>query len=640
MTRSDRGSDEGSGSVDTGAGADRGAWPAPDLGVVLSRYAPFDSLPEQVRRELVQAARVEHYAPGAVILDAFTDPSPAVYVVVEGRVGLWHEADRLDGPADEAIGVGAVFGFTAMLSERSVGPRAVALTPATVARLPQREASAAFATRRGAAFLVRTFLTTPGPTPPITFRRVEALLHPALELAPTHTLAQAAERMTREHRSAAAVDLGHGDWGPLTDAVLRRHGFAAGLSGDAPVSAVALVPGPRAILGDSAAEVLIRMLESELDALLVTDRAGILRGVVTLRDYALSPAVVDVSIHDRLRRSATTAALTERARQVPDLLTELLGAGLSSASVIAVYSGIVDTTVRRAIELTIEPEEGLLTDDFTWMALGSNGRREAVPSSDVDSAVAFADHVDAARQIAYRAAFGRVTAVLAEAGLTGDSHGATAHRPAFSRTHAQWRASAQAWVADPVQQQGAMMTSLLVDSRPIYGDLGLPAAVVVLRGLREHPGTLRLLLDDSLSVRPRAPSREGLLRRRGDFDIKHQALLPLVNLARWSALSARSPALSTVARLRAAAGSPMLPQEQAQILIEVFGVLQRLRLRYQLMQISAGLRPTDHLSYERLSPIDRSVVAQAVREISQVQHRMSNVALYVDAREWTRPESS
>jgi len=28
-------------------------------------------------------------------------------------------------------------------------------------------------------------------------------------------------------------------------------------------------------------------------------------------------------------------------------------------------------------------------DGFTWLSIGSNGRREAVPSSDVDSAVSF-----------------------------------------------------------------------------------------------------------------------------------------------------------------------------------------------------------------------------------------------------------
>ena len=66
-------------------------------------------------------------------------------------------------------------------------------------------------------------------------------------------------------------------------------------------------------------------------------------------------------------------------------------------------------------------------DAFTWLSLGSNGRREAVLSSDVDSAVAFDDAVDPAdRSSAYRAAFAEVSGVLATAGLSADDHGATA----------------------------------------------------------------------------------------------------------------------------------------------------------------------------------------------------------------------
>lgn len=37
----------------------------------------------------------------------------------------------------------------------------------------------------------------------------------------------------------------------------------------------------------------------------------------------------------------------------------------------------------------------------------------------------------------------------------------------------------------------------------------------------------------------------------------------------------------------------MLPQERADTLIEVFDALQRLRLRYQLLQHADGARPTD-----------------------------------------------
>jgi CBS domain-containing protein len=78
----------------------------------------------------------------------------------------------------------------------------------------------------------------------------------------------------------------------------------------------------------------------------------------------------------------------------------------------------------------------------------------------------------------------------------------------------------------------------------------------------------------------------------------------------------------------------MLPDEQAAILIEVFEVLRRLRLNYQLRQRRAGQAPTDLLSRDQLTPIERSVVSQALREIAAVQRRMDNIGAYVAIDEW------
>lgn len=613
-----------------------------DLSAVLAEHPPFDSLDVAARDRLVQAADLRRYQRGELVFDAFSDPSPSVYIVVDGRVGLWHDRDQLGSYPDETAGVGDVFGFSALLTERTVGPRAVAITVSVVARLPETEAYAAFATRRGAAFLARTLTQSRRLSPVPAFNRVDDLLRNApLVVAATDTASQVAALMTRDRRTCAVTQLPDGRYGLVTDGILRRRIVADGLPGSVPVAQIAAVPAPHATTGEASAEVLIRVLESETDAVVVTDRAGRLEGVVTLRDFALTPVDADVSLHEQLRRAASTAELVEHARRVPDLLSHLLARGLSSHSVIAVHSGVVDTLVRRAIDLVVPAHAGLTSDAFTWMALGSNGRREAVLSSDVDSAVAFADDTTPEVMDAYRKVFREIDDVLGAAGLSSDGHGATAHRPAFSRTHAQWRAAAQQWLADPVEQQGAMMTSLLTDGRPIHGDPGLSAVALVFQDIREHPGTLRLLLQDALAVRPRVRgTRDALLRRHGDFDIKHHALLPLVNLARWAALSVRSPALSTPERLRAASGAAMLPQEQAAILVEAFEVLQRLRLRYQLIQHEAGHRPTDRLTYQLMSPLDRSVVAQAVREISAAQRRLANVAHYADADEWMLPEPS
>ena len=122
--------------------------------------------------------------------------------------------------------------------------------------------------------------------------------------------------------------------------------------------------------------------------------------------------------------------------------------------------------------------------------------------------------------------------------------------------------------------------------------------------------------------------RDVLTGRAGTFDLKAHALTPLVNIARWAALSVDSTEVNTRARLRAASGGPTLSDDDATTLLEVFDVLQRMRLRYQVARFDRGEAPTDVVEMKRLSPLDRSLVGQAVREIAGVQRRMANMSQY------------
>lgn len=619
---------------------------AADLTAFLARHPPFDGLAHEDLVRLAASAEQAAYAAGDLILDAFRDPSVEVFVVLSGEVGLWNDADGQGPDPDETLTAGGLFGFSAMLTERSVGPRAVALTVARIARIPGDVAATAFASRRGARFLAESMFSVArsrAVTP--AYGSIDELIHgPPLVVGPSDPIAEVARRMTEADCAYAVVRRAAGDYGLVTDATIRAGVVAGGLAGSTPASDLCATVTPSATLGDSAAEALIRMLEADADHVVVVDRNRRLRGVVTTREFTLSPTTADVSLHEQLRHSATADDLVDRAGRIPFLLGDLLSRGLASGKVIAVHSTIIDTVIRRAIELTFAGRPDLSVEAFTWMSLGSNGRREAVLSSDIDSAVAFAGSPTGAEMSSYISAFGEVHAMLARAGLTTDGHGATAARRTFARTNAEWRAAALSWLAAPADDQGAIMTSLLVDGRPIYGDTGLPAVAAVFAEVRKHPGTLRLLLEDSLARRARLRSprdlRDLLLRRPGMFDVKSHALLPIVNIGRWAALSVGSSLLPTVERLEAAAGSAMLPYGQAHTLIEIFEVLQRLRLRYQLMQHQNGARPSDELMVESMSPIDRSVIAQAVREIAAAQKRMTNVAAYLPADEWARPEKA
>ncbi len=612
-----------------------------DLLALLAGYAPFDSLTPGELASVAAGATINRFAPGELILDAFADSNPDVFLVIAGHVGMWHNGDLLSEPADERLGPGGVFGYSAMLTDRSVGPRVVAVDEVTVARIAGAVAARAFTTRAGAQFLVETAGSA-------NQRRAghpayslvdELIVRRPLIVRPATTAAETARQMTEHDYPYAVVRQGDGTFSLLTDSLLRRKILAEGLAGDTPVDQLVQGSAPTVVTGDSAAEALILMLDADAEFLLVADRVGDLKGVISPRDFAVSPTTAGVALHEQLRRASTLEELDRLARRVPSVLGELLGRGLASGKVIAVYSAFLDTIVRRAVGLVLEHHPGLSVDAFTWLALGSNGRREAVLSSDIDSAVAFGNHVPAADIDRYRVAFAEVGRVLSRAGLSSDEHGANAERTLFARTNDEWRNAAREWLAAPADNHGAIMTSLLVDGRPIQGDPGLPAVAQVFGDLRRHPGTMRLLLQESLSRRARMPSfRVPLTRRSGTFDVKSFAILPIVNLGRWAALSVGSAELSTTARLRAAAGSAMLPQDQATTLVEVFDVLQRLRLRYQIRQHESGEVPSDLVEMDQISPLDRSVIAQAVREVASVQRRMDNISHYVPVESWAAPD--
>lgn len=391
----------------------------------------------------------------------------------------------------------------------------------------------------------------------------------------------------------------------------------------------------------SAAEALILLLDSGADHVLVRGRDGGLAGAINPRDFIGSSVTAGLTLHERFLRAGSVSELTGLARRMPELLAHLLDGGLSSARVLSLYSALVDAVVRRMLTLVLGAHPELDPEAFGWLSLGSNGRRESTLSSDVDCAVVFHDDLPQAEIDRYRNAFLEVVRHLADAGQTGDEHGATAAHQLFARSRASWEASARAWLDDPTTDNAAMMTSLLLDARSLSGERGetLPGVAELFGELRRHTGTMRLLLEESLAKRAKVSRlRRPFGKAARSFDLKRHALLPMVNLARWAALIVGSSALPTTERLRAASGTSVLPHRQAEILIEVFEVLQAIRLRHQLGQVAAGRPASDLLELDAVSPIDHSIITRAVREIAAVQTRMANLSRYENPEDWGRPD--
>ena len=366
-----------------------------ELGRFLAGVELFSALDPAQLAAIAAAATVRQFSAGDLVVDAFTAPPTEIYVVLTGEVDLWHDQDQVTKAGDDRFVAGDVFGFSAMLTERPIGPRVVATTSASIAVLPGNLVEPAFYSRSGARFLADYISRTRRrSTSAPMFSTVEDLIASTpLVIGPDTPVAVVARQLADRDMHCAVVESGDGTYGIVTDAVLGRRVVGDGISGDTPAREVMVHPATTVELSGSSVEALITLLDTRAEYLPVVDRAGKLRGVLGARDFVLAPTTAGFGMLEQIHRARNRAELIERARRAPSVLGDILDRGLAVDRVIRVYSAIVDAIVRRSIQLVFADHPDLALDQFTWLFLGSHGRREAVPGSDVDVAIAFDDDV-------------------------------------------------------------------------------------------------------------------------------------------------------------------------------------------------------------------------------------------------------
>ncbi|MEW1930846.1 putative nucleotidyltransferase substrate binding domain-containing protein [Rhodococcus sp. NPDC079359] len=631
-----------------------------ELADFLGAHPPFQGASPAVLAELAASAVEREYGGGAWVVDPpRTDVSAAadtVWVVRTGRVVITHPdaTSPTEVPID-TIGPGGVFGFSALLSGGTVEFRARATEPSIVIRLPGELIRPLFATPTGLAFLADAVTSATahrgGPIEGSAGRTVGELLSAPAVFTPVGTTVRDAVRhMTEQGSSYVLVPLRGSRHGIFTDRDLRIRVVAAGIGVDTPIEQVMTSPAETVTADRLAGTVLMDMLERGLRHMPVVSTRGEVLGVVEDSDLHAASTRRSFVVRRAVASASTAAELADAGRLVPRLVVDLFEGGTDAMAVSAILSVVVDSLVRRAVEIEWTARPDVPRDHFAWITLGSVARREAMPSSDVDSALTWADAtadpdvrgtsnaVSWTRDEALMDLAARVHVSLDSAGLPSDTNGAVASSPRFARSAGQWERAAAHWLSNPfaergnpAEDSGLIMSSLMIDGRVVWGPKELHTVPEAYRRLLvDHPDALRLQLRDALAGRARLRSlRDVLARRGGTFDLKAHALTPIVNLARWGGLSVGMASASTPARLAAASGNGMLSERDVAALSEVFELLQRLRLSHQIDQITAGHRPGDVLIMADLSPLERSLLTDGIREIAAVQRRVGYLAANV-----------
>jgi CBS domain-containing protein len=616
-----------------------------DIAEFLGGRDPFSGLDEPALEALAGKTEVEFFAAGTTIVPQGKLSQGRIRVIRRGSVELVDRDSLVD-----LLGEGEMFGHPSVLSGLPAKYGARAREDTLCYSLPAEDVIPLLGLPSNLRFLTRSLLARGGPpgdaqavppSPEVAQQPAAALVRaPPVTCKPEISLREVARLMTDEGVSSVLIARGNGEFGIVTDRDLRSGVVAGPLSPDDPVTAAMSAPVIGVAADQTGADVMLAMLENDIRHVPVFSARGEPLGVIVGIDLVAAATRSPFVLRRSIARAKNKRDLSEVARRLKSTVVALHRAALAPARVSEMISAVADALIGRMIELAVE-SQGSPPAEFCWMSLGSHGRREPVPSSDIDSGMAWRDSPErdplsepqrrlasAKTQEYMRGIAASVADCVRVVGWRLDPHGVTASGSFSASSIEDWQGAIERWVARPTDNRVLIAISILLDGRIVYG----PQGSLDVKGLLFETGSRqaleRWMLRLALAAKPPTGFVHDIVvagsgERKGTFDIKHGGLLPIVDLSRYVALRANVQVTHTIERLRLSAAEGVIDPGEARILEEAYELFSALRLEHQVEQLELGREPDDNIDPKQLNPLTRRYLRDAFREVAAVQRSLT-----------------
>ncbi|MEO8652975.1 MAG: putative nucleotidyltransferase substrate binding domain-containing protein, partial [Ramlibacter sp.] len=432
-------------------------------------------------------------------------------------------------------------------------------------------------------------------------------------------------RLMRDQR-ASSVLLVEQDhlFGLVTDRDLRNRVLAQGLDPERPVADIATLAPFTVQAASPAYEALLLMARHNVHHVPVMDGTRV-AGMVTATDLTEQHSTSAVYLAGDIYRQSSIEGLARASARVALLQKHLAAAGASAYSAGRIITTITDAVTSRLIHLA-EASLGPPPVDFVWVAAGSQARSEQTAKSDQDNCMVLDDAYDETAHGDYFRAFSRfVCDGLDTCGWIHCPGEMMAMTDKWRQPLHRWADYFRQWVDQP-EPMALMLTSVFFDLRAVHGRVELLETLRqdFLRRTRGHSLFLSHLVGNALKHRaPLGYFGRIALQRGGEYagkiDLKHNGIVPIVDLARVYALAAGVPAVNTHDRLEQAGGSGEVTAEAARDLRQALEFLGKARLVHQARQTAKGEAPDNFLSPAEISNFERSQLKDAFTVVQKLQ---------------------
>ena len=611
----------------------------------FKNYPPFNVLLNDQLVTISENVKVIYLSKDDYVFNQKEKINTCFYVVKEGAIGLYSENENI---LTDKCGEGNIFGLRAVMRKDKYKLTAKAIEESILYSIPSNYFDEIIAENIEASkFLLSNYVSN---TPHSSFSKPKNIFNNnqgnfdntpnftdvqsirfsknSVTCNPDIEIQEAAKIMTTKKVGSIIVAKNNKPLGIITDKDLRTKvatGFFSIEDRVTQIMSSPIITYPENI---TVAEAQIAMLQNKITHLCITkdgtagsEIAGVLSEHDVLLVYGSSPSV----LFKEIKRAKNTEALKQINIKTQQLIKGYINQKIPINTIIKIVSKITDAISQKIIEFSVLEMEQQPPVSFSWLALGSQGRKEQLLLTDQDNALVFEDvsqeKLDDTTNYFLELAT-KINQKINQVGYEYCPADMMAKNPKWCLPISKWKNQFNNWITHPDEDK-IMLSCIFFDFELIYGDkeLGNQLSESVFKSIDSYEIFLNFLALNALkNPPPLGFFRQFLVEDTGEheeqFDVKARALMPLVDAARLLVLSNNIKGEnSTISRYKKLAELEPQNKDLYNSCIESFKTLLHFRTQQGLKHNNSGR----YINLEEINKADRIKLKSTFRPIKEIQ---------------------
>lgn len=441
------------------------------------------------------------------------------------------------------------------------------------------------------------------------------------------TIADAVKLLTNRKTDILLVTKNDKDYiGIVTNCDIQKRVLSLNLHLENPVYLIMSSPVNYITESTSVCEALNICEDKDINHLVIKNEKQEVSGIVKISDINKNLKNSLSFFIENVNNSNTKEEIKQNYKNLNLLVKPLINSEIAVKNITVINSTFSDAVINKIIDLTIK-EIGEPPISFSFICMGSEGRREETLYTDQDNAIIY-DDVPKENEIIVSEYFNRLGEKVCDSlnyiGYSFCKGNIMAKNQQWCKPISVWEKYFINWLSTP-EPQNLLDATIFFDFRNIYGNEAFSERLrkTISHFINEQPLFLYHLAYNTFNTKSQQISTGNIITEKNAemIDLKN-AINPIIMFARTYALQNNIWCTNTIDRLNELKAKQIINSSTIDEILFAYNYLMKLRFKNQIALIEENFPLSNSLSTKKLIEMELFVLKKVLSLIPAYQNKM------------------